>query len=83
MDKIAAAFLIGLTTLALILLSVVAGTLFGAVSGAIVGYFFPGTVGLVGSVLTGGAIVPAWQIGAALGFVGGYFRKVVSISQPD
>lgn len=56
------------------------GICVGAFAGWVVGMFFPGTVGLVGSAISGGAVMPAWQVGAILGFVGGFFKTRVSTS---
>lgn len=57
------------------------GICVGAFAGYIVGLFFPGTVGLVGSAIAGGAIIPAWQVGAILGFVGGFFKTRLMASK--
>lgn len=71
-----------LGALALIVLAIflvpLLGILVGAFAGWVVGLFFPGTVGLVGSAIAGGATLPAWQVGAILGFVGGFFKTHVS-----
>lgn len=64
----------------LLLIAPLVGISAGAFAGYVVGQFFPGTVGLVGSALTGGATIPAWQVGAILGFVGGFFKTHVSSS---
>lgn len=70
--------------LALVALTVFLGPLVGILSGAfigwVVGHFFPGTLDVVSTVLTGDAL-PHWQLGAALGFVGGFFRNKVSVSK--
>lgn len=64
-----------------IFLAPLIGITVGAFAGWVVGLFFPGTVGLVGSAIAGGAYLPAWQVGAILGFVGGFFKTRVSTSQ--
>lgn len=51
----------------------------GAFTGWVVGFVFPGTVGILASIMTGGATMPAWQVGAILGFVGGFFKtRIIS-----
>ena len=73
MDKflkmVGAAVLIG------VLLCVVpmAGFLGGGFSGLVVGWWFPETVGALTDWLNIDA--RPWQVGALLGFVGGYFRS--------
>lgn len=56
------------------------GICVGAFIGWVAGLVFPGTIGLVGSAITGLAI-PGWQVGAILGFVGGFFKGRVSVSK--
>jgi hypothetical protein len=77
----AAALLGCLGLIGLIFLAPLIGISVGAFAGWVVGQFFPGTVGLVGSAITGGATIPAWQVGAILGFVGGFFKTNVSSSR--
>lgn len=78
MDKFAsiAAALIGII-IALLLLPLV-GLAVGAFIGFIAGLVFPGTVGLVGTLITSGVVIPAWQVGAILGFVGAFFKTRVA-----
>jgi len=57
------------------------GVCVGAFAGWVVGLLFPGTVGLVGSAIAGGAVLPSWQVGAILGFVGGFFKARVTTSK--
>lgn len=57
------------------------GITVGAFAGWVVGHFFPGTVGLVGSAISGGAYMPAWQVGAVLGFVGGFLKPRVTVQK--
>lgn len=64
----------------LIFIAPLVGVCIGAFVGWVVGSFFPGTVGLVGSAISGGAVMPAWQVGAVLGFVGGFFKTRVMTS---
>lgn len=51
------------------------GTLIGAFTGWIVGIFWPTTFGAVLAHFGLSAFAP-YQIGAALGFVGGFFKAV-------
>ncbi|WP_435418855.1 hypothetical protein WAB17_04675 [Parerythrobacter aurantius] len=51
--------------------------LFGAVAGLIGGLIFPQVFDNLSQLVFGKA-VPAWQIGAMLGFVGGFLRAAVS-----
>ena len=67
--------------IALLLLAPLIGITVGAFAGWIVGLAFPGTVGLVGSAISGGAVMPAWQVGAVLGFVGGFFKARINVSK--
>lgn len=83
MDKLAAAALalalLALAIFAAPLVGITVGITVGAFAGWVVGQFFPGTVGLVGSAISGGAALPAWQVGAILGFVGGFFKARVTV----
>jgi hypothetical protein len=54
------------------------GIAVGAFIGWVVGLVFPGTIGIIGTLLTSGATMPAWQVGAILGFVGGFFKTRVT-----
>jgi len=60
----------------ILLLGCVAGTAFGALTGAVVNFFFPNTVVAVLSAL--GITLPLWQVGAGLGFVGMFVRSSVT-----
>lgn len=64
---------------AVLLFSIIVGTLMGAISGFIVGLFFSNPILLVldafGIDITNLAL---WQVGAALGFIGPFFRPVIS-----
>lgn len=59
------------------LLGVVLGTLFGAIGGWFVGLFFGEIIlGVLAKIgLTG---VTMWEFGATLGFVGGFFKTIVT-----
>ena len=73
MDKFVIAIGSLFVVLASVLLFVILGTLFGAVGGWIVGLFFGDTILTIFAML-GIKGVTMFQIGAFLGFVGGYFR---------
>lgn len=77
MDKFATilAAILGII-IALLLLPLV-GIAVGAFVGFVAGMVFPGTVGLVGTLITSGAVMPAWQVGAVLGFIGAFFKTSV------
>ncbi len=60
----------------------VLGTLFGAFAGWVVGWFFEETILGIASQL-GIDGVTMWQLGAALGFVGGFLKtKVTATVKP-
>ena len=63
----------------LLVVACLIGTATGAVIGAIVGWAFPGTLATLSTALLG-SVVPAWQLGASLGFVGGFFRSSTTSS---
>lgn len=67
----------------LFVIGVLIPTVIGAAIGAIVAYFFPGTVGILTAAIAANAhvAVSGWQIGAILGFIGGFFRTRVSVSK--
>jgi len=56
-----------------IFLAPLIGVVVGAFSGWVVGLFFPTTFNLFMTALGLGSL-SVWQFGAALGFVGGFFR---------
>lgn len=60
---------------ALMILFTLLGTFFGALTGWIVGWFFTDTI-LTGLAAFGVKGLTMWQIGATLGFVGGFFKSV-------
>lgn len=80
MQNVLVALLALLAVALAIFIAPLIGITFGALAGYIVGQFFPGTVGLVGSAISGGAVLPAWQVGAILGFVGGFFKTRIKTS---
>lgn len=61
---------------ALIFFSPLIGVLFGAFSGWIVGLFFgPTILEFVQAFFPSAATLEPWQVGAGLGFIGGFFRS--------
>ena len=58
-----------------ILLFPLIGTLFGALSGWVVGWFFSETI-LSFFTELGVTSSAMWQIGASLGFIGGFFKTI-------
>lgn len=67
--------LIVLASIALFFVAPALGILFGAFAGWVSGLFFPGTLDLVSQALFDQTI-PHWQLGAALGFVGSFFKSI-------
>lgn len=60
---------------ALLILATLTGTFFGGVAGWIVGWFFTDTIlGVLAAVGIKG--VTMWQLGATLGFLGGFVKSV-------
>lgn len=57
-----------------VFITVLLALLCGAVTGYVCGLVFPGTLAKLAAVL-GLAGTPSWQLGAMLGFVGGFFRS--------
>lgn len=55
-------------------LGILAGTALGALAGWVVGLVFSDTMIRLATMI-GQPDMPAWQIGAILGFVGGFFRS--------
>lgn len=73
MEKIISAVGIIAGSFALIFFAPVLGVLLGAFSGWVVGLFFGNTIlGVAASLGLQGFSM--WQLGASLGFVGGFFR---------
>ena len=74
--KLLAASIIGF--LVVFLLAVV-GTLFGAITGWLVGLVFEDSIlGTLSALHIYGLTM--WQLGAFLGFVGGFFRPVANVT---
>lgn len=71
--------LAGLVTVAAILFfAPLIGVLFGAFSGWVVGFFFTETVqAFLAALGVNAGHLSLWQIGASLGFIGGFFRPTV------
>lgn len=79
MDKLILAGLAAVGVAALIVIVAVLGTVFGAIGGWIVGLMFDETLAKLATAI-GLEGTPAWQLGAMLGFVGGFFKSSVSAS---
>ena len=79
MNKVIAGLIAGLAGAAVLVLVVTLGTLMGALSGWIIGWFFSETI-LGFFTALGVTGLKMWQIGASLGFIGGFFRTSVSSS---
>lgn len=63
--------------IALAFLAIIVGTLMGAITGWVVGLFFGNAI--LGALASFGVVgVSMWQLGAFLGFVGGFFRTTVT-----
>lgn len=58
------------------LLTPIVSVLIGAFTGWVVGFAFPNTLDIVSQTITH-QVLPHWQLGAGLGFVGGFFRTTV------
>lgn len=58
----------------LVFFSPLIGTLLGAFSGWVVGFFFAETIMTTLAGFGFGASISMWQLGATLGFLGGFFR---------
>jgi hypothetical protein len=66
----------------MVFISPLIGVIFGAFSGWVVGLFWTNTLtaGLAAVGITG---LKLWQIGATLGFVGGFFKTSVTSKSKD
>lgn len=62
-----------------IFLGCILGTLFGALAGWVVGLVFKETI-LTFFAAIGISGLKMWQIGASLGFIGGFFRTSFSVN---
>lgn len=73
-----------LVLLSLMLLPVL-GTVIGSFIGAVVGFFYPNTFAAVFTALGLQAVaaLPLWQVGAFLGFVGGFFKATFQEHRPE
>lgn len=80
MSNFLTAFLGALLLAVLLFVGALLGTLGGAFAGWTVGLLFPGTLALVSTTIFG-SVIPAWQLGAALGFVGSFLSTSVSSSK--
>lgn len=64
----------------LFLIAPLIGIVVGAFAGMVVGWVFDDTMALLAKLI-GAPGTPAWQLGAMLGFVAGFFRSSVSSSK--
>lgn len=72
-------FILGLAAVLVIaFLAIVGGTLIGIISAVVVAYVFPGTMALLALKL---GIPTIWQMGAILGFIGGFFKASTTVSK--
>ena len=79
MKNIIGSIIVGAISLGVFLFLVLLGTLTGAFTGWIVGWFF--SEAILGFLATLGIKgMTMWQVGAALGFVGGFFTRNIAIS---
>jgi hypothetical protein len=60
----------------------IAGTIFGAFAGFVVGLVFTPTFHVFMTAI-GMKTIAVWELGAVLGFVGGFFRTVVPSSNKN
>lgn len=77
MDKLAAGIVVAMIAAFVVFAFAVFGALFGAFAGWAVSMFFDAPIK---HVLTQGGIVNVelWQVGATAGFIGSFFKTVVS-----
>ena len=71
------ALVIALLAISAIFLACILGSAIGALAGLMVGFVFDGSLGLLAKAL-GIPEAQPYQIGAMLGFVGGFFRATIS-----
>jgi membrane protein YqaA with SNARE-associated domain len=74
MEKLIVGMIVAAGMPALLVLLALLGTIFGAIGGWIVGLFFDETLAKLAMAI-GLEGTPAWQLGAMLGFVGGFFKS--------
>ena len=80
MDKLIAGSIIAAASAAVFCLLPILTVLVGAFSGWVVGWFFDETIlGILSQI--GISDVAMWQVGAFLGFVGGFLKTSVSTSK--
>jgi len=77
MEKLTLAFGATILTLGALFISIILGTLTGAIAGWVVGLFFGDTILYILSQLHV-QNVTMWQFGAFLGFVGGFMKTKVT-----
>lgn len=65
----------------LVFIACVGGAAFGALGGWVVGWFFDDTLYAAQRAFHISPALAPWQLGAALGFVGGFFKTSVSSSR--
>jgi hypothetical protein len=80
MEKLTIVVLGGLLVVFGLILLIILGSLVGAFCGEVVSWIFPETLGVVAKRLFG-VDMPGWQLGAALGFVGSFFKASCSSSK--
>lgn len=61
-----------LAIMIVLFIGIIAGTAFGALGGWIIGLVFTDTITIIGAKLFG--FTEPWEIGAALGFIGSFFK---------
>ena len=79
MDKILIGAVIAIVAGGLVFIAAILSTLFGALAGACVGWLFDETSYKVLTYI-GVEGFEMWEIGAALGFIGSFFRSTCSSS---
>jgi len=81
-EKIIGGIILAIGTAGLALLGVLLGTLVGIVVGWVVGWFFTPTIlGIFAALGVEGFAM--WQIGAFMGFVGGFLKTSVTTNYGD
>lgn len=78
-DFFAAVVVIIIVVLGIFLMTI-AGTIFGALAGLVVGWFFTPTFHVVMTAI-GMQTIAVWELGAVLGFVGAFFRSASAVSK--
>ena len=76
MGQVFAGALMALGLVAVIILMVILGTLFGGIAGWIVGLFFTDTImGTLNRIGVDTIGMTMWQLGATLGFISGFVKS--------